>query len=210
MILNRNFWYLSLLIFALTLISSCKKEPELPEKIQLGDEVEIIEMETSFGTMIIWLYPETPQHYNNFLKLAKEEFYNDLLFHRIIPGFMIQGGDPAGNGTGGPGYTIPAEIIPGINHKRGSLAAARLGDQQNPKKASSGSQFYIAASTQGTSSLNGQYTVFGEVIKGIETVDEIIKQPKDQQDKPLTNITMQVRVLKKTRQEMKDEFGLEY
>jgi cyclophilin family peptidyl-prolyl cis-trans isomerase len=106
---------------------------------------------TEHGEIHLKLYDETPQHRDNFLKLAKEGFYDGLLFHRIIDGFMIQGGDPDSKdatpekvlGNGGPGYELPAEIVPGKFHKRGALAAARLGDDMNPEKKSSGSQFYI-------------------------------------------------------------------
>jgi cyclophilin family peptidyl-prolyl cis-trans isomerase len=207
---------LTLLLFATALLMSnnaCKKEntdtKDEPLAIK-GDTLEIIEMGTSYGTMYIWLYQETPLHRDNFLKLAKEGFYNDLMFHRIIPNFMIQGGDPQGDGTGGPGYTIPAEIKSNIKHKKGSLAAARLGNNVNPAKESSGSQFYIAVSTSGTAHLNGEYTVFGEVMKGIEVADEIVKQPRNQQtNKPNTAIKMTVKVVNKSKQQLKDEFGFE-
>lgn len=106
---------------------------------------------TSMGDILVSLYDETPLHRDNFLKLAREGFYNGTLFHRVIQDFMIQGGDPdsvgaapgSRLGTGGPGYTIDAEIKPGLFHKRGALAAARLGDEANPERRSSGSQFYI-------------------------------------------------------------------
>jgi cyclophilin family peptidyl-prolyl cis-trans isomerase len=106
---------------------------------------------TKYGDIIIELYNETPQHRDNFIKLAKEGFYDDLLFHRVINEFMVQGGDPESKdaeegarlGNGGPGYQIPAEFVEGIIHKKGALAAAREGDQVNPEKKSSGSQFYI-------------------------------------------------------------------
>ncbi|MBR6177863.1 MAG: peptidylprolyl isomerase, partial [Bacteroidales bacterium] len=111
----------------------------------------MILMETSEGTMKIKLYDGTPLHRDNFIKLAKEHFYDGLLFHRVIEGFMIQGGDPESKGadagkhlgSGGPGYTIPAELLPQYFHKKGALAAARTGDQGNPMRRSSGSQFYI-------------------------------------------------------------------
>lgn len=110
-----------------------------------------VSIKTPKGEIIIRLYDETPLHRDNFLKLAKEGFYNGTLFHRVIKDFMIQGGDPQSKGapkgkqlgSGGPGYTIPAEFKPEYFHKRGALAAARLGDDANPQRASSGSQFYI-------------------------------------------------------------------
>jgi cyclophilin family peptidyl-prolyl cis-trans isomerase len=111
----------------------------------------LVRVSTRFGNMTVMLYNETPQHRDNFLKLVKEKYYDDLLFHRCIKTFMIQGGDPQSRGAaqslmlggGGPGYTVPAEFNSNLVHKRGALCAARQGDQINPKKASSGSQFYI-------------------------------------------------------------------
>ena len=111
----------------------------------------LVRISTRFGNMTVMLYNETPQHRDNFLKLVKEKYYDDLLFHRCIKTFMIQGGDPQSRGAaagamlggGGPGYTVPAEFNPNLVHKKGALCAARQGDQLNPKKASSGSQFYI-------------------------------------------------------------------
>lgn len=111
----------------------------------------VFEIVTPYGVMKGMLYDETPKHKENFIKLVNEGFYDSLLFHRVINEFMIQGGDPDSKkaragavlGNGGPGYTIPAEFVEGIYHKRGALAAARLGDAQNPTKASSGSQFYV-------------------------------------------------------------------
>jgi cyclophilin family peptidyl-prolyl cis-trans isomerase len=204
----KNILVSSMLILAL--ISSCKKKEKEKEVVQLGETVEIVEMGTPFGTMFIWLYAETPAHRANFIKLADSGFYNGLIFHRIIPGFMIQGGDPNGNGSGGPGYTIPAEIRSDIKHKKGSLAAARLGNDVNPQKASSGSQFYIAVSTQGTAHLNGEYTVFGEVIKGVEYADSIVSKPRNSSNKPNVDILMQVKIVKMTREEIKTKFDFEY
>jgi cyclophilin family peptidyl-prolyl cis-trans isomerase len=204
----KNYLFATLCVTSL-LFSACKKEEPKPNPVPLGEQIEIVELKTRFGDMYVWLYPETPLHRENFLKLAGEGFYNGLLFHRIIPGFVIQGGDPKGDGTGGPGYTIPAEIFSSIKHKKGSLAAARLPDNVNPSKASSGSQFYISASTDGTKSLDGNYTVFGEVLKGIEFVDSIVKQPRGTADKPTRDIPMDMKVLKKTREQLKSEFGFE-
>lgn len=110
-----------------------------------------VKIQTTLGDIIVRLYDETPIHRDNFIKLAKEGFYNGTLFHRVIKDFMIQGGDPDSKnaptgkqlGTGGPGYTLKAEIKDNLLHKRGALAAARLGDDMNPNRESSGSQFYI-------------------------------------------------------------------
>ena len=133
-------------IFALLFVSSCmilKKHKEVDSNIIL--------LSTNYGDIKLKLYDETPLHRDNFKKLVKEEYYDSLLFHRIIPKFMIQGGDPDSKnakkeqilGNGGPGYTIPAELNTKFIHKKGALAAARKGDRENPKKKSSGSQFYI-------------------------------------------------------------------
>lgn len=116
-----------------------------------GDDRKQVRIETSLGTMVVELFDETPEHRDNFLKLVKEGFYQDLPWHRVISGFMAQGGDPQSRGaeagmrlgSGGPGYTIPAEIDPQFIHVKGALAAARQGDQVNPARRSSGSQFYI-------------------------------------------------------------------
>jgi len=153
-------------------------------------------IKTSMGDITIALYDETPLHKDNFITLVNDKFYDGVLFHRIIQGFMVQTGDPNSKqakpgemlGNGGPGYTIPAEIVQGLIHKRGTVAAARLGDQINPKRESSGSQFYIVDGIHGAPHLNGVYTVFGEVISGMEVVDKIAAQPKDGRDRPLEDI----------------------
>ena len=116
----------------------------------------LIEITTDYGVMVAELYESTPKHRDNFIKLAEEGFYNGLLFHRVIDGFMIQGGDPvsktaaAGSplGSGGPGYQVPAEFVDSLVHIKGALAAARTGDSMNPEKKSSGSQFYIVHGSQ--------------------------------------------------------------
>ena len=117
-------------------------------------ETNYYEINTPLGRMVIRLYDETPGHRDNFKKLVAEQFYDSTLFHRVIGGFMVQGGDPnsrdgnpANNGQGGPGYTQPAEIQPGLFHKRGALSAARQNDRVNPERQSSGSQFYIVHGT---------------------------------------------------------------
>ncbi|MGH7813232.1 MAG: peptidylprolyl isomerase [Candidatus Binataceae bacterium] len=126
------------------------------------------------GEIVIELYPKVaPKTVANFEKLAKDGFYNGLTFHRVVPGFVVQGGDPKGNGSGGPGYTVPAEIDPHEHHLRGTVAMARTGDEVNPTRASSGSQFYICLEPQ--PELDGQYTIFGGVIKGMDVVDKIQK-----------------------------------
>ncbi|MDR2010181.1 MAG: peptidylprolyl isomerase [Bacteroidales bacterium] len=184
-----------------------------------------VKIETTKGTMTIMLYDDTPLHRDNFVKLVESGFYNDLLFHRVIKNFMIQGGDPesknapAGKalGMGGPGYTIPAEIKPNHFHKKGTLAAARQGDQQNPKRESSGSQFYIVQGQKytdlqldnmekqigkkftkeqrdayveagGTPHLDDQYTVFGEITEGLSIVDKIAAVETSRGDRPVEDV----------------------
>ncbi len=209
------------------------KVKEKKEEVKMEEKVENLEkfkdmtkvlIKTSMGDITIALYDETPLHKENFIKLANEKFYDGTLFHRIIQGFMIQTGDPNSKdakqgqqlGNGGPGYTIPAEIIPGLIHKRGAVAAARQADQVNPKRESSGSQFYIVDGRAfsyeeiamfeargmkltpeqketyntigGAPHLDLQYTVFGEVISGMDIVDKIAAQAKDRMDRPINDI----------------------
>ncbi len=129
-------------------------------------------LDTDRGGIVIEFYPAVaPKTVANFETLAKKGFYNGLTFHRVVPGFVVQGGDPKGDGSGGPGYDVPAEISPAEKHLRGSVATARLGDQVNPDRKSSGSQFYICLEPQ--PGLDGQYTVFGGVIEGMAVVDKI-------------------------------------
>lgn len=124
----------------------------------------------NFGDIKIEVdFASAPKTSENFVKLAKSGFYNCLTFHRVAAGFVIQGGDPEGTGQGGPGYTIPAEIK--LPHLKGAVAMARLPDQINPNRESSGSQFYIALND--LAMLDGQYTVFGKVVGGMDVVDKI-------------------------------------
>ncbi|MDA3865423.1 MAG: peptidylprolyl isomerase [Salinivirgaceae bacterium] len=246
-----------------------------------------VKIATPYGNMVVELYNETPLHRDNFLKLASEGFYDSLLFHRVIQGFMVQGGDPQSKGApkgarlgnGGPGYTIEAEFDTAFYHKKGALSAARLGDRANPEKRSSGSQFYIVqgkvlpqpfmeqmeqkanqrqlntlinnylrkpenkayyqridslqranafdsvnamykkleeivvssddydpffytpaqkelySTVGGTPHLDGQYTVFGEVVSGLHVIDSIAAQPTDKTDRPVNDIMMKITVL---------------
>lgn len=144
-------------------------ETQAPATDAISGDVVVMEVK-DFGTIKIKLNTEAaPKTSANFLKLVQEKFYDGLTFHRIAQDFVIQGGDPKGDGTGGPGYTIPAEI--GLKHTKGAIAMARLGDQVNPNKESSGSQFYIALND--LPMLDGQYTVFGQVIEGMDVVAKI-------------------------------------
>lgn len=192
------------------------------------DRKRDVELVTSRGTIVLRLSDETPLHRDNFLKLVKSGYYDGLLFHRVIRSFMIQAGDPDSRnakkgqalGNGGPKYTIPAEFRPGLFHKKGVLAAARLSDGQNPQKASSGSQFYIVQGRRftdagldsvetyrlkrklpaahrkvyktlgGTPHLDQNYTVFGEVVKGLEVVDRIagVTTSRTPPDRPVEDV----------------------
>ena len=191
----------------------------------------LIRISTNYGDMIALLYNDTPLHRDNMLKLISNGFYNNLIFHRVIEDFMIQGGDPHSVGadkgqrlgTGGPGYTIPAEILTHHFHKKGALAAARKGDQVNPEKASSGSQFYIVqgriftsaeldlltrqrniimnseaesfyTSIGGTPHLDGGYTVFGELVEGYEVLDKIASLPTDAYNRPLSDVVFRISI----------------
>ncbi len=177
-----------------------KEQPatEIVEKVRA--EEPVFEVKTNYGTMKIKLYKETPLHRDNFVKLVEQKFYDGLLFHRVINGFMIQAGDPlskdpaqvAKYGTGGPGYTIPAEILPQFTHKKGAIAAARKGDKANPNRESSGSQFYIVHSPEACASLDGQYTVYGETIEGLDVVDKIAGVATGAQKRDLPNEPVQI------------------
>ncbi len=194
---------------------------------------KMVLISTNYGDIKIKLYNETPKHRDNFIKLVKDGYYNDLLFHRVINNFMIQGGDPDSRnakpsvllGNGGPDYTIPAEFVAKCFHKKGALAAARTEDRVNPKKESSGSQFYIVQGKKygdneldaissrngiayteeqrniykkmgGTPFLDGSYTVFGEVIEGLDVIDKIAAVAVDKQtNRPLEDVKMKIKII---------------
>lgn len=191
-----------------------------------------VRIETPYGDMVVKLYDETPKHRDNFIKLVQEGFYDNLLFHRVIENFMIQGGDPDSKGApagkmlgmGDVGYTVPAEFVKGLYHKKGALSAARQGDAVNPAKASSGCQFYIVqgqvypqemfamfesrglklneeqkqlyGTVGGTPHLDGDYTVFGEVIEGLDIIDKIAAVQTDRADRPVEDVWMKMRIEK--------------
>jgi cyclophilin family peptidyl-prolyl cis-trans isomerase len=197
------------------------------------DERTVVKINTSYGNMVIELYNETPKHKDNFIKLVKKSFYDGTLFHRVIPGFMIQGGDPTSKnakpkqrlGNGGPGYTVPSEFNEDLFHKKGALAAAREPDAINPKKASSGSQFYIVeglvfkskklqeiakmagknemteetqlayTSIGGYPYLDGNYTVFGEVTEGMKVITKIANVKRDDKNRPIEDIKMKITII---------------
>ncbi|KAA6437547.1 peptidylprolyl isomerase [Rufibacter glacialis] len=177
----------------------------------------LITISTPQGTMRLVLFEDTPKHRENFLKLVKDKFYDGTTFHRVIDGFMIQGGDPNSkdddphnDGAGSPGKTIPAEILPHHKHVYGALAAARMGDQMNPKRESSGSQFYLVENQEGVPFLDNQYTVYGQVIDGLSVIDKIAEQPKDYRDRPTTDIKMKVTADKMPKKKITKLYGYRY
>ena len=217
----RNIYFLILIvsIFALQPFKA-----DTFKKSKKNKEI-LVKVHTNKGEFIVKLYNETPLHRDNFLRLVNEGYYDSLLFHRVIEGFMIQGGDPDSKnaspgqmlGNGGPNYTIPAEFNSSLIHKKGALAAARTADYINPKKESSGSQFYIVQGRTldsiqlnniclktkqsytdsqkeiyqnlgGTPHLDGSYTVFGEVGDGLHIIDSIAAVKTNQADRPIEDV----------------------
>jgi peptidyl-prolyl cis-trans isomerase B (cyclophilin B) len=288
--MNKLFVLIPVLL--LSLVSGCA---------QKKNKDYVVTIKTSYGDMVAILYDETPKHKENFIKLAKEHYFDSTLFHRVIKDFMIQGGDVNSKkakpgerlGNGDPGYKVDAEINPKFFHKKGALSAARQGDQINPKKESSGSQFYIvqgtvispadmdnfrydqskwaAAFRQVTSNpankdlvdslrtlynsgdmtayqkrlfalvprveketglkvtkdispekikayttlggaphLDDEYTVFGEVIKGLEVIDKIAGQPTSPDERPLEDVRIFVTVEEMPRKKIEKEYGYKY
>lgn len=206
---------LFIMIFMFSASTFSQNQPEKLTKVKIH---------TDFGDMVAVLYNVTPQHRDNFIKNTNAGWYNGSIFHRVIKTFMIQGGRGT-NGKEDPGYTVPAEIIDTLYHKRGSLCAARTADQVNPKRNSSGSQFYIvqgrpftdaeldqiqqyngrkytAAQREtykkqgGSPHLDGAYTVFGEVIEGFDVIDKIANVTVDKGNKPLQDVKMTISIIK--------------
>jgi cyclophilin family peptidyl-prolyl cis-trans isomerase len=175
-------------------VAAVKAAQALPEE-------PVFDIVTTMGTIRVRLYKDTPRHRDNFEKLALSGYYDSLLFHRVIDGFMIQGGDPFTKdtsmvehyGEGGPSYTLPAEMrdslgAPLHRHKKGALAAARRGDIANPFKESSGSQFYLVQDPDNCVHLDGEYTVFGETIAGLHVIDKIAAVATDRMDRPVKDV----------------------
>ena len=179
--------------------------PSVAEQVSQLPEEPVFDIETNLGTISVKLYSDTPKHRENFAKLALSGFYNNILFHRVINGFMIQAGDPytkddtkvAAYGTGGPGYQIPAEFVPEHKHIKGALAAARKGDSANPLKESSGSQFYLVQDEAACAQLDGQYTVFGETVDGINVIDKIAAVETGARDLPVNKVIIKSVTLNK-------------
>ena len=190
----------SILMLALFFVSQVHGQPQqrkfTPQEIKKMSETTAT-IETRFGNIEIKFFPEVaPGHVNNFIELAKKGFYDGTTFHRVIPKFMIQGGDPnsknpdkSTHGTGGPGYTIKAEFN-NKPHKRGTLSMARA---QDPDSA--GSQFFICVAD--SPFLDKQYTAFGEVVSGMDVVDKIVSQQRDKRDNPIERVEMKVKIVEK-------------
>ncbi len=185
----------ALFVWFVTSVGAEPKDKKFtPEEIKKMSGKKAV-IETKLGNIELQFFPEVaPKHVNNFIELAKKEFYDGTIFHRVIPGFMIQGGDPntknpdrSQHGMGGPGYTVKAEFNE-KPHKRGTLSMARAASPD-----SAGSQFFICVAE--ASFLNKQYTVFGEVVSGMEAVDKIVGQPRDKRDNPHDRIEMKVRIV---------------
>lgn len=239
----RNKKVAFLIFFSALFFVACSQKPAKnvenqgePEPIEMpaSEECSYVSIETDLGNIVVRLYNETLRHRDNFLKLVNEGFYDGLLFHRVIKNFMIQGGDPKSKdaqpgqmlGDGGLPYTVPAEFIPSLFHKKGALAAARQGDNVNPNKESSSCQFYIVqgnvwnlnqlkmmeyqmqkhfsqaqidayTTIGGTPHLDGDYTVFGEVVEGLDVVDKIAAVQCGQFDRPVKDIKMRMKVIQK-------------
>lgn len=230
--MKRNVVFLLGLILVFQSCGQGSTGSDQAQEQEVTEDLTKVAISTPHGEIIIELFDETPLHRDNFLRLAEEGVYDGTLFHRVINAFMIQGGDPDSKnaqpgqqlGMGGPGYTIPAEFVEGKYHEKGAVAAARQGDQVNPQKESSGSQFYIVqgrvfshdelgileqrsgrtltdeqkriyTTTGGTPHLDGEYTVFGRVVEGLDVVDKIAATETDRSSRPIEDIAISVRVL---------------
>lgn len=182
--------------FLVSSMAETKNRTFTTKEIKKMSETKAV-IETKFGNIELKFFPDVaPKHVNNFIELAKKGFYDGTIFHRVIPGFMIQGGDPnskdldkSKHGMGNPGYTIKAEFN-NKPHKRGTLSMARAA---NPDSA--GSQFFICVAD--SPFLDRQYTVFGEVVSGMEVADKIVSQPRDKRDNPNERIEIKVKVVEK-------------
>ncbi|RTQ49201.1 peptidylprolyl isomerase [Hymenobacter gummosus] len=220
----RSLRFTGLLAAALWLGSAAASAQEAKTKTKTPkpskkDEVVTLHVTqggTTLGDIRLVTYEQTPLHRENFLKKAKSGFYSGTTFHRVIPGFMVQGGDansknadPNDDGMGQPNDpTVPAELRPELKHKQGALAAARMGGP--PGTPSSSSQFYIVQNPGGTPFLDGAYTVFGQVIQGQDVVDKIVKAPRNEMDRPNEAIKMDVKVEKLSKKKITKLYGYQY
>lgn len=188
---------------------------EVERTLNVQKTYDIVKITPSIGSpkvLHMYLFESTPKHKENFLKLAKEKFYDGTTFHRVVPSFVIQGGDPnskdndpSNDGQGGPGYTLPFEAS-NFTHEQGKVAAARLGDGQNPDKNSSGSQFYIVEPAAGAHQLDGDYTIFGELIEGTDLVSQIANV-ESTDTRPNQDVTMKVVTIIYEPKRLFEDFG---
>ena len=231
----RKITLTALMILCAYTLSAQTKVAKKPTPKATVSKEKMVEIKTDLGTIVVKLYDSTPLHRDNFIKLVKQGFYDSLLFHRVIQDFMVQGGDPQsknadsaamlGNGEA-PGEMIPAEFNDNLIHKKGALAMAREGDEVNPKKTSSSTQFYIVEgktftddemdkieerfkikipedhrkvyrTVGGTPFLDMNYTVFGQVVDGLDVIEKIADAAKDDNNRPLNDIKMKITLLKK-------------
>ncbi|MDB5234470.1 MAG: peptidylprolyl isomerase [Hymenobacter sp.] len=187
-----------------------------PRKPHTSSKDELVTLTTGQGVIRLILFDDTPLHKANFLKKAKSGFYDGTTFHRVIPGFMIQGGDanskdadPGNDGMGQPNEgTIPAELATSHKHDYGAVAAARQGGPAGTP--SSIAQFYLVENQNGAHFLDGQYTVFGQVIQGLDVIDKIAKLPRDGRDRPTADIKMTMKVEKMKRKKITKLYGYTY
>jgi peptidyl-prolyl cis-trans isomerase B (cyclophilin B) len=195
-LLRMSFALFFILLLSFPALAEIKQKTFTKEEIKKMDETRAV-IETKFGNIELKFFPDVaPGHVNNFIELAKKGFYDGTTFHRVIPGFMIQGGDPnskdpdkSKHGMGGPGYTIKAEFNE-KPHKKGTLSMARAAHPD-----SAGSQFFICVAD--APFLDRQYTVFGEVVSGMDVADKIVNQSRDKSDNPLERVEMKVKVIGK-------------
>lgn len=195
-LLKIGVWMAAWLLWSHSALAQSKDRNFTPEEMKKMAETTAV-IETKFGNLELRFFPDVaPNHVKNFIDLAKKGFYDGTIFHRVIPGFMIQGGDPntknpdrSQHGTGGPGYSLKAEFND-RPHKRGTLSMARSSDPN-----SAGSQFFICVAP--ASFLDRQYTVFGEVVSGMEAADKIVSAPRDKRDNPNERIEIKVKVTEK-------------
>jgi len=194
--LFKVYTFLVILLFTISAYAEIKHKNFTKDEVKKMSDAKAV-IETKFGNIEMKFFPDVaPNHVNNFIELAKKGFYDGTTFHRVIPGFMIQGGDPnsknidkSSHGMGGPGYMIKAEFN-NKPHKRGTLSMARSASPD-----SAGSQFFICVAD--APFLDRQYTVFGEVVSGMEVVDKIVSQPRDNRDNPNERIEMKIKIIEK-------------
>lgn len=209
-----HFRVLSLLLICWPAAVFAQVKPAKLAKKSTKDEV--VTLTTPQGIIRLVLFDDTPLHKANFLQKAQSGFYNGTTFHRVIPNFMIQGGDsnskdadPGNDGLGQPDDpTIPAELDPGHLHQYGSVAAARMGGPRGTP--SSYSQFYLVENRNGVPFLDGQYTVYGQVIQGLDVISKIALVPRNERDRPAADVKMTMKVEKMKRKKITKEYGYKY